>query len=50
MLEDLIKLMRSLDLLSTELEGDEWCTKADMVLQEAADVIETLNRAMAKSW
>jgi hypothetical protein len=43
MLEDLIKRMRALDLLGTELEGDDWCIQVDATLQEAADVVERLH-------
>lgn len=46
MIEDLIERMLALDLLITELEGDDWCTQADLILQESAEVVERLNLAL----
>jgi len=48
MIADLIEQMRSLDLLRTELEGDDWCTQTDRVLQEAADLLEEVNKELLK--
>ena len=48
MIADLIQRMRSLDLMYTDLEGDDWCTQTDRVLQEAADVMENLNQQLLK--
>jgi hypothetical protein len=48
MVEDLVKRLRALDLLITELEGDEWCDAVDAILQEAADMLEHLNEASAE--
>jgi hypothetical protein len=46
MIADLIEQMRSLDLLRTELEGDDWCTQTDRVLQEAADFLEQMHQEL----
>ena len=46
MIADLIQRMRSLDLMYTDLEGDDWCTQTDRVLQEAADVMENLHKQL----
>jgi hypothetical protein len=48
MIEDFIQRMRSLDLMYTDLEGDDWCTQTDLVLQEAADVMENLHQQLLK--
>ena len=48
MIQDLIDQMRSLDLLRTELEGDDWCTQTDRVLQEAADFLEQMHQELLK--
>jgi ribosomal protein S18 len=47
-IQDLIEQMRSLDLLRTELEGDDWCTETDRVLQEAADFLEQMHQELLK--
>jgi len=46
MIADLIEQMRSLDLLRTELEGDDWCTQTDRVLQEAAGFLEQMHQEL----
>lgn len=48
MIADLIEQMRSLDLLRTELEGDDCCTETDRVLQEAADFLEQMHQELLK--
>jgi hypothetical protein len=48
MIADLIEQMRSLDLLRTELEGDDWCTQTDRVLQEAADFLDQMHQELLK--
>ncbi len=48
MIQDLIKQMRSLDLLHTELEGDDWCTQTDRILQEAAEILEQVHQELLK--
>ena len=41
-MEDLILRLRSLDLLTTQMEGDDWCIAADQALQEAALTLDRL--------
>ncbi|MDB5570109.1 MAG: hypothetical protein JWN93_1292 [Hyphomicrobiales bacterium] len=47
MISDLVKRMRSLDLMTTSLEGDDWCAEIDAVVLEAAGVLEHLQGILA---
>lgn len=42
----LVVRLRSLDLMTTTLEGDDWCIEVDRALQEAAAEIERLHTAL----
>lgn len=45
----LIDRLRALDLMTTTLEGDDWCIEVDRALQEAASEIERLETALRLS-
>ena len=36
MIEDLIRQLKALDLMTTELEGEDWCIAADRAMAQAA--------------
>ncbi len=43
MIEDLIRELKALDLLTTELEGEDWCVAADEALGRAAAELEEMH-------
>ena len=45
----LVNRLRALDLMTTNLEGDDWCIEVDRALQEAASEIERLEIALRLS-
>jgi hypothetical protein len=47
MIEELIREIRSLDLLTTSLEGDDWCIAVDETLQRTGDLTEHLKTVLA---
>lgn len=49
MVARLIERLRSLDLLRTELECDDWCTQTNSILQEVADFLEDVHKALLKN-
>jgi hypothetical protein len=42
----LVDRLRALDLMTTTLEGDDWCIEVDRALQEAASEIERLETSL----
>ena len=46
MSEELVRRIRALELLTTHLDGDEWCDAVDAALQEAADMLEHLTEEL----
>lgn len=45
-MHSLVDRLRALDLMTTTLEGDDWCIEVDRALQEAASEIERLETAL----
>ena len=48
-MHSLVDRLRALDLMTTPLEGDDWCIEVDRALQEAASEIERLETALRLS-
>lgn len=46
MIEDLLREIRSLDLLTTSLEGDDWCIAVDEILQRTGDMLEHMQTVL----
>jgi hypothetical protein len=46
MIDELISEIRSMDLIKTEMEGDDWCIAVDELLQRSGDLIEHLHCAL----
>ena len=42
MIDELIFEIRSMDLIKTEMEGDDWCIAVDELLQRSGNMIEHL--------
>lgn len=43
MIEDLIRQLKALDLMTTELEGEDWCIAADRAMAQAAVELEEMH-------
>lgn len=46
----MVNRLRALDLMTTTLEGDDWCIEVDRALQEAASEIERLETLLRLSF
>jgi len=47
-IEELIRELKALDLMTTELEGEDWCIAADKALSSAAAELEALHAFLKK--
>lgn len=43
MIEELIRELKALDLMTTDLDGEEWCIAADKALSRAAAELEDMH-------
>ena len=47
-IEDLIRQLKALDLMTTELEGEDWCIAADRAMAQAAAELEVMHAFLAQ--
>jgi hypothetical protein len=48
MIEDLIRELKSLDLMTSQLEGEDWCIAADKAMARAAAQLEELHAFLSQ--